>query len=119
MSVFLAFLAGGFICLIAQLLLDFTKLTPARILVFYVCLGVFLSAVGLFDFLKDIFGCGVTLPLIGFGSNIADGVKSAIESDGIKGILSGPLNSCSGGICFTLVCAFFVSLIFKSKSKRL
>ena len=119
MSIFLAFLAGGFICLIAQLLIDFTKLTPARILVFYVCFGVFLSAVGIFDILRNIFGCGVTVPLIGFGANIAEGVKKTVESEGIKGILSGPLSNCAGGICFTLICAFLVSLIFKSKSKRL
>lgn len=119
MSVILAFLSGGFICLIAQLLIDFTKLTPARILVLYVCSGVFLSAVGIFSKLRDIFGCGVTLPLIGFGSNIAEGVKKTIESDGIKGIFSGPLSSCAGGICFTLICAFLVSVVFKSKSKRL
>ena len=119
MSILLAFTAGGFLCLIAQIIIDFTKLTPARILVFYVCLGVFLYAVGVFDFLKNVFGCGVTLPLVGFGANIAEGVKKAVSEEGIKGILSGPLSSCAGGICFTLICAFLISLIFKGKSKRL
>ena len=119
MSIFLAFLSGGFLCLLAQLIIDFTKLTPARILVFYVCFGVFLYAFGAFDFLKSIFGCGITLPLIGFGANIAEGVKTAVLKDGSSGILSGPLSSCAGGICFTLICAFLVSLIFKGKSKRL
>lgn len=119
MSILLAFLSGGAICLIAQLLIDLTKLTPARILVFYVCFGVFLFAVGAYIPLRNIFSCGVTLPLIGFGANIAEGVKNAVLNDGLKGILTGPLSSCAGGICFTLICAFLVSLIFKGKSKRL
>ena len=119
MSILLAFLSGGVICFIAQLLIDFTKLTPARILVFYVCFGVFLFAVGAFIPLRNIFGCGVTLPLLGFGANIAQGAKEAVLSEGLRGILTGPLSSCAGGICFTLICAFLVSLIFKGKSKRL
>ena len=74
-SLILAFVGGGILCVIAQLLIDLTKLTPARILVLYVSVGVLLYAVGIFDPMKEIFGAGVTLPLIGFGANIAKGVK--------------------------------------------
>ena len=119
MSVFLAFIAGGFLCLIAQLLIDLTKLTPARILVIYVISGVFLYAVGLFDILKDIFGIGVKLPLIGFGANIAEGVKKAVDSEGILGIISGPLGGCGAGICFALMIGFLVSLFSRGKAKRM
>ena len=119
MIILFSFLAGGLLCLFAQLLIDFTKLTPARILVLFVCLGVFLQAVGLFDSLRDFFGCGVTLPLLGFGANIGKGVEEEILKEGWRGILSGPISSCGGGICFTLVCAFFISLFFKSKPKKM
>ena len=119
MIVLSSFIMGGLLCLLAQLLIDFTTLTPARILVLYVCSGVFLHAVGLFDFLRESFGCGVTLPLLGFGANIAKGVEEGILKEGWRGIFSGPLFSCGGGICFTLVFAFLVSIFFKSKSKKM
>ncbi len=119
MSILFAFLAGGILCLAAQLLIDLTKLTPARILVIYVCAGVFIAATGLFEKLRDIFGCGVTLPLIGFGANIAKGVKETVDKTGFLGVFSGPLSSCGGGICFTLLIGFLISLFLKGKSKRL
>ena len=93
MSYLLVFIGGGIVCAIAQILIDLTKLTPARILVLYVSVGVLLYAVGIFDPLKEIFGAGVTLPLIGFGANVADGVKKAVDSQGLYGVLTGPLTS--------------------------
>lgn len=119
MSVFMAFISGGFLCLIAQLLIDLTGLTPARILVIYVTSGVLLYAVGVFDMIKNVFGMGIRLPLIGFGANIADGVKEAIDKEGIKGIISGPLGGCGGGICFALIIGFIVSLFSRGKAKRM
>lgn len=119
LSVFLAFLAGGVICTVAELLLDFTKMTPARILVLYVCLGVLLYAVGVFTPLRNIFGCGVSLPLLGFGANIAKGVSESVAKDGFFGIFSGPLSNCGGGICFTLLLGFVFALFFRGKAKRM
>ncbi len=115
----MSFLAGGTLCLIAQLLIDLTKLTPARILVMYVCLGVLLYAVGIFEPLKRIFGFGVQLPLIGFGANIATGVKNAVSEKGIFGIISGSFSECGGGICFALLMGFIVSLFSRGKAKRM
>lgn len=119
MSLILTFIGGGIICVIAQLLIDLTKLTPARILVLYVSLGVLIYAVGAFDPLKEIFGAGVTLPLIGFGANIAQGVKEAVDSEGIFGALKGGLSSSSAGITVALLSGLIASLIFNTKSKRM
>ena len=118
-QIFLAFIFGGFLCLLAQILIDKTKMTPARILVLYVSVGVLLYAIGLYDFLFDIFGAGASVPLIGFGANIAKGVKEAIDKDGIIGILTGGLTSSAGGITAALVFGLLASLLFKSKSKRM
>ena len=82
-DIILVFVGGGILCVIAQLLIDLTRLTPARILVLYVSLGVLLYGVGLFDPMKEIFGTGVTLPLIGFGANIAMGVREAVDKSGL------------------------------------
>ena len=97
-NLILTFLSGGIICVIAQLLIDLTKLTPARILVFYVSLGVLIFAVGLFEPMQEIFGAGVSVPLIGFGANIAKGVREAVEKDGLIGVLTGGLTSSAAGI---------------------
>ena len=102
------FILGGFFSLIAQILIDLTSLTPARILVFYVCLGVLLFAVGIYEPLYDSFGSGISVPLIGFGANIGRGVKEAIDSQGIIGALS-------GGLILGLVLSFFCT----SKPKRM
>ena len=115
----LAFVSGGFICVIAQLLIDLTKLTPARILVLYVSAGVLIYAVGAYDMLFDMFGAGVSVPLIGFGANIGKGVKEAINSEGAIGILKGGLSAASAGITAALVCGTAASLLFKPKSKRM
>lgn len=114
-----AFLIGGLFCLIAQILIDKTKMTPAKILVFYVVFGVFFGAVGLYDPLFDISGCGISLPLIGFGSNIAKGVKEAVDSDGFLGILKGAFSAMSAGANLALLSGFLASVFFKGKSKKL
>ena len=96
----LAFVMGGLVCVPAQILIDKTKLTPARILVIYVSLGVLLYAVGLYDPLFKIFSTGVSVPLIGFGANIGRGVKEAVEKSGLIGALSGGLTAASAGILY-------------------
>ena len=94
-------------------------MTPARILVFYVSLGVLIFAVGLFEPMQEIFGAGVSVPLIGFGANIAKGVREAVEKDGLIGVLTGGLTSSAAGITSALLFGLFASLLFKTKSKRM
>ncbi len=115
----LTFISGGIICVIAQLLIDLTRLTPARILVLYVSVGVLLFAVGVFEPMEKIFGSGVTVPLIGFGANIAKGVRTAVEQKGIIGALTGGLASSSAGITSALIFGLLASIIFKTRSKRM
>ncbi len=112
-----AFLVGGALCLIGQILIDKTKLTPARILVSYVVIGVLLGGVGLYEPLVEFAGAGATVPLTGFGYNLAKGVKEAIAQDGFLGIFTGGLKSCAGGIAAAVFCGLVVSLIFKPKDK--
>jgi len=112
-----AFLVGGLICLLAQLLIDLTKMTPARILVVYVVLGVFLGAVGLFEPLADFAGCGITVPLIGFGGNVARGVREAVSETGLLGALTGGLSAASGGTAAALCFGYLVALFCHSKPK--
>ena len=113
-----AFLVGGLVCLLAQLLIDLTKLTPARILVIYVVLGVFLGAVGLFEPLKDFAGCGITVPLIGFGGNVARGVRESVSETGLLGALTGGLSAASGGTAAALCFGYLVALFCNGKPKR-
>ena len=113
------FIMGGLISLIAQLFIDLTSLTPARILVCYVSLGVLLYGVGAYEPLYNSFGSGVSVPLIGFGANIGRGVKEAIDSNGPVGILSGGLGAASAGISAALLLGLICSILFKSKSKRM
>ena len=115
----LVFLSGGVICVIAQLLIDLTRLTPARILVLYVCLGVLIFGVGLYELMHKIFGCGVSVPLIGFGANIGKGVREAVDKDGLIGALTGGLTSSAAGITAALIFGLFASILFKTKSKRM
>ena len=110
-----AFVVGGIFCVIGQLLLDFTKLTPARILVGYVVAGVILSAVGLYKPLIDFAGAGATVPLTGFGHLLANGVKEAIGSDGMIGIMTGGLTASAGGIAASVFFGYVVSLIARPK----
>ena len=115
----LTFISGGIICVIAQLLIDLTGLTPARILVLYVSLGVLIFAIGLYEPMFKIFGAGVSVPLIGFGANIAKGVREAVDKDGLIGVLAGGLSSSAAGITSALLLGLFASFIFKTKSKRM
>lgn len=103
--------------MIGQLLIDKSKLTPARILVSYVITGVFLSAVGVYQKIVDFAGAGATVPLTGFGHTIAQGVKKAVSDDGFLGIFTGGLKASAGGITAAIFFGLFMSLIFKAKDK--
>lgn len=112
-----AFFVGGLLCLIGQLLIDKTKLTPARILVSYVVVGVFLGAVGVYRYLVDFAGAGATVPLTGFGYNLAKGVREAVNQNGFLGIFTGGLKACAGGITAAITAGLLASLVFRPKDK--
>lgn len=112
-----AFFIGGIICAVGQLLIDYTKLTPARILTGFVVAGVILSAVGLYQPLADFAGAGATVPLTGFGHLLADGVRDNIDKDGFVGIFTGGLTASSAGITAALLAGLAASLVFKQKDK--
>ena len=112
-----AFIIGGLLCLMGQILIDKTKLTPARILVGYVIAGVFLGALGLYKPLVDFAGAGATVPLTGFGYTLAKGVHDAIDSSGFIGVLTGGLSASAGGIAAAILSALIVSILFKAKDK--
>lgn len=112
-----AFLIGGLLCLIGQILIDKTRLTPARILVCYVVLGVALSGVGLYQRLVDFAGAGATVPLTGFGHNIAKGVREAVDKDGFLGIFTGGLKSTAGGITAAIIAGLIAGFLFKARDK--
>lgn len=112
-----AFLVGGLLCVIGQILIDRTKLTPARILVAYVVAGVLLGAVGLYDKLVDFAGAGATVPLTGFGNTLARSIKKAVDEDGALGILTGGLTASAAGITAAVIFGLLASLIFKPKDK--
>ena len=112
-----AFLVGGALCAIAQILIDKTRLTPARILVGYVVLGVILSALGLYDPLAEFAGAGASVPLTGFGYTLAKGVKEAVDQSGFIGIFTGGLKATAGGITAAIVAGLLAGIIFKAKDK--
>ena len=112
-----AFLCGGGLCLIGQLLIDKTKLTPARILVIYVVAGVVLGGVGLYRPLVDLCGAGATVPLTGFGYNLARGVAKGVAERGFLGILLGGVTAAAGGITAAVFFGYLVALLFKAKPK--
>ena len=112
-----AFLVGGGLCVIAQILIDKTKLTPARILVLYVVSGVVLGAIGLYKPLMDFGGSGASVPLTGFGYLISKGVREAVDEKGLLGALTGPLSAAAGGTAAALVAGFLVALVCKGKPK--
>ena len=112
-----AFLIGGALCLIGQILIDKTKLTPARILVCYVVIGVILGAVGIYKPFAEFAGAGATVPLTGFGYTLAKGVKEAVQDKGFLGIFAGGLKAAAGGITAAIVMGLLTSLIFKPKDK--
>lgn len=118
MDYFYAFLFGGLLCVIGQILIDKTKLTPGRILTSYVVAGVILSAVGLYEPFAEIAGAGASVPLTGFGHTLAKGVREAVQEDGLLGVLLGGLKSTAGGITAAIVFGLLMSLIFKPKDKN-
>ena len=112
-----AFIVGGAWCVIAQILLDKTKLTPARILVGYVVLGVLLGAVGVYGPLADFAGAGATTPLTGFGFLISKGIREAVDKQGLLGALTGGLTAAAGGTAAALCFGYLAALIFKSRPR--
>ncbi len=114
---FRAFLVGGALCVIAQILVDKTKLTPARILVIYVVAGVILGGLGIYQPLVDFAGAGATIPLTGFGFAISKGIREAVDEQGLLGALTGALKATAGGISAALIFGYLACLVFKGKSK--
>ena len=112
-----AFLVGGLLCLAGQILIDKTMLTPARILVSYVVIGVILSGFGLYQPLAEFAGAGATVPLTGFGNTLAKGVKEAVQQDGFLGIFTGGLKATAGGITAAIIAGLTGSILFKAKDK--
>ena len=112
-----AFAVGGLLCIIAQILIDRTKLTPARILVLYVVVGVILGAVGIYEPIAKFGGAGATTPLTGFGYLIAKGVRKAVEEKGLLGALTGPLTAAAGGTTAALVFGYVIALISRGRPK--
>lgn len=112
-----AFLVGGILCLIGQILIDKTKLTPARILVTYVVAGVVLGAVGIYKPLVEFAGAGATVPLTGFGYTLSKGVQEAVDKDGFLGIFTGGLKATAGGITAAVFAGLLASILFKAKDK--
>ena len=112
-----AFLVGGAVCTVGQLLIDFTKLTPARILTGFVITGVILSALGLYEPFADFAGAGATVPLTGFGHLLAEGIRKTIENDGLLGIFTGGLTAAAGGVTAALLFGLIASFLFRQKDR--
>lgn len=111
------FIIGGLLCVIGQLLIDYTKLTPARILTGYVVAGVILGAIGVYQPLVDWAGAGATVPLTGFGNLLAKGVKKAVAEKGLLGIFTGGLSSAAGGICAAVFFGLLIAILCKPNDK--
>ena len=118
MNYFWAFVVGGGICVIGQLLIDLTGLTPARILTGYVVAGVFLQAVGVYQYVVDWGGAGATVPLTGFGYTLAKGVAKAVAEQGLLGVITGGLTAAAGGIAAAVVFGLLMAALFRPKEKR-
>lgn len=112
-----AFLIGGLFCAVGQILIDYTKLTPARILVSYVVIGVIISAFGWYKPLVEFAGGGASVPLTGFGHLLAEGIREAIDEKGFLGVFTGGMTSAAGGITAALIFGLLASIIFKQKDK--
>jgi len=112
-----AFAVGGLLCLIGQILIDKTKLTPARILVSYVVIGVILGAIRVYQPLVEFAGAGATVPLTGFGNTLAKGVTEAVDSDGLIGIFTGGLKAAAGGITAAIFSGLLTAILFRDKDK--
>lgn len=113
-----AFLIGGVICFLGQILIDKTKLTPARILVSFVVIGVLLGGLGIYGKIVEFAGAGATVPLTGFGNTLAKGVREAVDENGFIGIFIGGFKSCAGGITVAILSGLIVSILFKAKDKN-
>ena len=113
-----AFVVGGLFCVVAQILIDKTMLTPARILVLYVSAGVILTAIGVYQPLVDFAGCGATTPLTGFGYSLAEGVRKAVDEKGLIGALTGGFTGASGGIAAAVTFGYLFALLFRSRPKK-
>ena len=113
-----AFLCGGMLCAVGQILIDRTKLTPARILTGYVVAGVILSALGIYGPLAEWGGAGATVPLTGFGHTLAKGVRKAASEQGWLGVLTGGLSAAAGGVTAASVCGVLAALLFRPRAKR-
>jgi len=118
MQLFYAFLVGGTLCLIGQILIDKTKLTPARILVIYVTAGAVLGGLGIYQYLVDFAGSGATVPLTGFGYNLAKGAKEAVDQYGFVGAFIGGTKAAAGGIAAAIFFGYIAALISKPKMKK-
>ena len=112
-----AFVVGGAICVIGQLMIDLTKLTPARILVIFVVSGVVLSALGIWEPLVEFAGAGASVPILGFGHTLAKGVEQSVAQDGFPGIFTGGLTACSCGVSASLIFGFLAAVLTRSKSQ--
>ncbi len=112
-----AFFVGGLICLAGQILIDTTKLTPGRILVTFVVIGVTLTAVGVYEPLAEWAGAGATVPLTGFGFTMAKGIEKAIAEQGVRGILTGGLTAASAGVTAAIICGLIASFLARPKEK--
>lgn len=112
------FIVGGLICIIGQILIDKTKLTPARILVIFVTTGVLLGGLGIYKYLIDFAGCGATVPLLGFGANLAKGAMEAVQDQGLLGAFIGGVKACAGGIAAAVFFGYIASLLAKPKIKK-
>ena len=117
MMIIKAFLVGGVICVIGQLLIDLTNMTPARILVLYVSMGVILTALGLYEPLVNFAGGGATVPLLGFGYSLAKGTEEAVKEQGLLGALTGGITATAGGIAASVFLGFICALVAKYKDK--
>ena len=113
-----AFVVGGILCIIAQILIDKTKLTPAKILVLYVTVGAILGGLGVYKYLVDFAGCGATVPLTGFGANLAKGAIQEVKSAGLLGAFTGGVKASAGGIAAAIFFGYIASLISKPKIKK-
>ena len=117
MEYFNAFVLGGALCAIGQILIDRTRLTPARILVSYVVAGVVLGGVGVYEYLVEWGGAGATVPLTGFGSNLAKGVREAADAQGLRGALTGGMKACAGGITAAVFFSTLAAMVFQPRDK--
>lgn len=113
------FFIGGLVCMIGQILINKTKMSSARILVLYMLVGVVLEVTGAFEYLKEFAGSGVTIPIMGFGSNLAKGALEGVKEQGFLGAISGGMSAVAAGLTTAIVCGFVFGLISKSRSKKI